>query len=210
MTDTTKLIRQPSGTRRESAKYDDSSIRSNSNHRQAGKKVFRFLVAAPAWPLAVATDYLHRRKPLFGHGLACGSWVHNRGVPIRPNRHQPTLPAACLSHPRVCNSTWNNRCMATELSSGKYRITTATGSVYDLVIRPESSSLTRRPGELPVHPSMDGAATNPLRRDAAAIAVLAIHQLSVGEPAVFVLDLRRDGIPTLRTTSTVITINRVG
>ncbi|GAA1872568.1 hypothetical protein GCM10009715_19260 [Paeniglutamicibacter psychrophenolicus] len=99
--------------------------------------------------------------------------------------------------------------MATELSSGIYRITTATGSIYDLVIGPAGSTLTRRPGELPVHPSMDGAETNPLRRDAEAITVLAIHQLSVGEPAVFVLDLRRDGIPTLRTTSTVLTFKHL-
>ena len=99
--------------------------------------------------------------------------------------------------------------MATEISSGTYRVTTATGSVYDLVIGSEGSTLTRRPGELPVHPSMDGAETSPLRRDTEAITVLAVHQLVVGQPAVFVLDLRRDGIPTVRTTSPVLTINQI-
>ena len=99
--------------------------------------------------------------------------------------------------------------MAAEISSGTCRITTATGSVYDLAIGPEGPTLTRWPGELPVHLSMDGAETNPLRRDTEAITVLAVHQLAVGQPAVFVLDLRRDGIPTLRTTSTVLTINHL-
>lgn len=98
--------------------------------------------------------------------------------------------------------------METEFVAGTYNFSTATGSAYELIIDDVGATLERKPGKLPVHPSMDGAELSPLRRDTEAIAVIKVVRLVVSEPAIFMLDLRKDGIITLRTTSTVITLDR--
>lgn len=96
-----------------------------------------------------------------------------------------------------------------KLTPGTYQITTATGSAYDLAIGAEASTLTRHPRELPVHPSVDGLVPRDLRRDSEALAIERIIHLEVGSPAIFILDVRRDGVPTLRTTSPVLTLERI-
>lgn len=46
-----------------------------------------------------------------------------------------------------------------------------------------------------------------LRRDHDAVAVLEIVSLEAGNPAVFVLDLRQDGVASIRSTSQVLAIS---
>lgn len=70
-------------------------------------------------------------------------------------------------------------------------IHTATGSVYDY--DPEQQTCARLR-------SVDGAQ---LRRDGETVRVLRARQPAVGEPWVLILDLREDGIETVRMTSPV-------
>lgn len=99
--------------------------------------------------------------------------------------------------------------METELEAGTYNFSTATGSAYELIVNDAGATLQRNPEMLPVHPSMDGAELSPLRRDTEAITIIKVVRLVVNEPATFLLDLRRDGIATLRTTSEVTTLDVV-
>lgn len=92
------------------------------------------------------------------------------------------------------------------IQPGSYRFSTVTGSAYDLLVAGQASTLTRVPGVLPVHPSADGLDSVDLRRDAEPIAILEITELEVGRPGIFILDLRRDGRPTVRTTSNILSI----
>jgi hypothetical protein len=95
------------------------------------------------------------------------------------------------------------------LAPGTYRITTATGSAYELAIGVEASVLTRHPREFDLHPSVDGLVPRDLRRDREALGVERIIQFEVGSPAVFILDVRRDGVSTIRTISPVLSIDRI-
>lgn len=99
--------------------------------------------------------------------------------------------------------------METVFEAGTYSFSTATGSSYELIIDDVGATLERNLGKLPVHLSMDGAELGPLRRDTEAIAVIKVVRLAVNEPAIFLLDIRKDGIVTLRTTSEVITLDVV-
>lgn len=85
-------------------------------------------------------------------------------------------------------------------------ITTATGSKYLLDDSGEHKTLARLPGATEAHPSMDGHEVQAMRRDGEAIPVLEILRLEVGKPALYTLDLRGDGVITLRTTSEVVSI----
>lgn len=96
--------------------------------------------------------------------------------------------------------------MDLEITPGVYEITTATGSLYELVVG-EETTLRRLPKA--VTPEVDHAdLSTELRRDAEAISVLKIVRLEVGTTAGFILDLRGDNIPTLRETSSVQRIQR--
>lgn len=97
----------------------------------------------------------------------------------------------------------------TELAPGTYGFTTASGTTYLLSIGTESSTLARCPGTFPMHPSMDGGEIQPMRRDRAPIPVIAVQQLAIGHPAFFTLNLRGDGIHTLRRTSEVLTLDPI-
>lgn len=77
----------------------------------------------------------------------------------------------------------------------KYRVTTASGSVYDLDL--DDGSFTRLP-------AMDMAMNRYLRRDGEKVDVLTLVRCRVGQPAVLIIDLHWPGVPaTLRQTTDV-------
>lgn len=73
------------------------------------------------------------------------------------------------------------------------KFTTESGSTYLF----DSRSLTR---------IRDVEDTNLLRRDGDPVDVLSVIELVVGKSAQFILDIRKDGVPTLRTTSPITSI----
>lgn len=90
--------------------------------------------------------------------------------------------------------------------AGSFRIRTATGSLYLLEL--EARRLTRFAAA--VEPSVDhlDVGTSVLRRDGETLHLHKLISLSVGLPAVFLLQVRIDdpAVPTLRCTSRVVEI----
>lgn len=89
-----------------------------------------------------------------------------------------------------------------EIEPATYKFTTATGSLYLLEVAPARATLTRLPRGFPPGPALRDR-PSALRKDGQPVEVLRILQFGVGLNAIFVLDLRGDGTPTLRTTSPV-------
>ncbi|GAB4100540.1 hypothetical protein GCM10028789_27050 [Sinomonas halotolerans] len=73
---------------------------------------------------------------------------------------------------------------------------------------PEGSTITRLPGQVPPATACDYTST--LRRDAEAVPLLSIIRLEAGLEAALLLDIRGDGIPTLRTTTPIVSIEAAG
>jgi hypothetical protein len=91
----------------------------------------------------------------------------------------------------------------TDVDVGTYLLLTASGTAYRLEVRADGGTLTRYPRE---EPSSAGYERADLRQDGEPLPLLGIIQAEVGTPAVFLVDVRHDGIPTLRTTTPVLTI----
>ncbi|MEA4945777.1 MAG: hypothetical protein VB080_15245 [Propionicimonas sp.] len=83
---------------------------------------------------------------------------------------------------------------------GQWILGTASGSHY--LIDLDEAVILRAPD-----PDRSRAPV-PLRRDAEEIRLLWLNQVRLGSPAVFYLDLRRDGVVTERVTSAVVSIHR--
>ncbi|MFB0835673.1 hypothetical protein ACX8Z9_04530 [Arthrobacter halodurans] len=96
------------------------------------------------------------------------------------------------------------------LAAGAYRLRTATGSAYLLELATAGSFLTRLPAEYGRTGPWVRLVPSDLRRDGERLPVLEILQLTRGQGAVFVLDVRLDGVATLRTTSPVLELVRLG
>jgi hypothetical protein len=93
----------------------------------------------------------------------------------------------------------------TALDPGLYRVISASAAEYILNIGPLSSSLARFP-----HCQIMGEREAvPLRRDGESMPLLEIIQLQIGRPAVFRIDVRGDGVETIRTTTPVCAIRRL-
>jgi hypothetical protein len=82
---------------------------------------------------------------------------------------------------------------------------TAAGTTYRLDIRPHDSTLTRLPVSDSPNEDYDQAV---LRKDGQALPLLGIVRAAVGASAEFWIDVRRDGIPTFRTTTPVLSLKR--
>jgi hypothetical protein len=93
----------------------------------------------------------------------------------------------------------------TDIDYGRYLVITASASIYVLDIGPESSSVGR---SFQAEIVTDWTAA-PLRRDEETVPLLGIIQLQLGQPAVFRIDVRGDGIETTRTTTPVRVIRRL-
>jgi hypothetical protein len=90
-------------------------------------------------------------------------------------------------------------------STGRYRVTTSTGSEY-IVLLLGNRSMSRKMGAVP--PSEDFLSVEPseLRRDGEELELLRLEVCRVGASARFWIQVRSDPIPTLRTTSPVVCI----
>ncbi|MFL4474007.1 hypothetical protein ACIPVK_08415 [Paeniglutamicibacter sp. MACA_103] len=89
-----------------------------------------------------------------------------------------------------------------EIEPASYKFTTASGSLYLLEIAPARATLTRLPRESVPEPALADR-PSALRKDEQPVEVLRILQFGIGLNGIFVLDLRGDGVPTLRTTSPI-------
>jgi|SRR5665647_482507 len=88
------------------------------------------------------------------------------------------------------------------VKEGCWVVKTASASVYEVDL--DNSTLTRQPTPRAAEP-------NPLRRDGDRLRLLDIVALSVGSPAIFLVDLDHFGVAcTTRVTTTVVSINLVG
>lgn len=93
----------------------------------------------------------------------------------------------------------------TDLDYGRYLVITASASTYVLEIGPESSSLVRFSGEVKTK-EWERA---PMRMDNEIVPLLGIVHLQLGTRAIFHIDVRGDGVETVRTTTPVSTIRRL-
>ncbi|TRW45593.1 hypothetical protein [Georgenia yuyongxinii] len=95
--------------------------------------------------------------------------------------------------------TTDDRDQLTDEDTGRWWVTTE-GSAY--LVDLDARTVTRAPGQ-----GSDGLTTG-LRRDGDPVPLLAIEQCRRAHPAVLVLDVRGDGVPTIRRTSLIIRITR--
>lgn len=84
-------------------------------------------------------------------------------------------------------------------TDGQFLILTTTGSLYLLHLSNRTQMRVR----------FDDDDLAVLRRDGELVDLLRLIRVTVGAPMVLWLDIRRDGIPTLRTTSPVVSIRGV-
>ena len=77
------------------------------------------------------------------------------------------------------------------------------GTLLNMTFQTENTAYRIENGHLTrIDPS------EPLRRDGEPIRIIEQLSVAVGRPAVFLLDLREDGVPTLRVTSNFLTASR--
>ncbi|QYF88482.1 hypothetical protein [Arthrobacter sp. PAMC25284] len=89
-------------------------------------------------------------------------------------------------------------------STGRFLITTATGSQY--VLDMDARAVSRKmAATVPLTSFLDVGVAR-LRRDDEPLELIMLEHCAVGQPARFWLQIRDDHIPTLRTTSPVVRI----
>lgn len=97
----------------------------------------------------------------------------------------------------------------TDRDEGLWQVITASGTVYLLDLGPGMRTLTRLPGREKAKGDYARIPVAGLRRDGETLPLLAVGQLQLGQPGALLLDVRRDGIPTVRNTTPVVSIERV-
>lgn len=97
----------------------------------------------------------------------------------------------------------------TDRDEGVWRIGTASGSVYILDLTSGNRTMTRLPAEerrCGVYAQLPVAG---LRRDSQRLRLLSIHQLQLFRRAYIWVDVREDGVLTLRETTPVVSLDKV-
>ncbi|MEN8582152.1 hypothetical protein ABFP37_05495 [Burkholderia sp. RS01] len=89
-------------------------------------------------------------------------------------------------------------------STGRFLITTATGSQY--VVNLDDRTISRTMAATPPLVDFLDAGFSQLRRDGEALQLLMLESCEVGSSAVFWIQVRDDHIPTFRRTSPVVCI----
>lgn len=89
---------------------------------------------------------------------------------------------------------------------GRWRVTTCSGTVHVLEIQksPAASWVTRMAR---MESPTEEVESVDLRRDDERIELLGVGRLRVGERGLMLLDLRRDGVQTIRTTTEIVSID---
>lgn len=97
----------------------------------------------------------------------------------------------------------------TDGDAGLWQVTTASGSIYLLDLAAGRSAMTRLPAR--TYPLGDYARipVADLRRDGETVPLLSIGQLQLGQPGALLIDVRGDGVATVRNTTPVISIERL-
>jgi len=97
---------------------------------------------------------------------------------------------------------------------GEYRLTTLTGSIYELVLHEPKlypavsiGTLRRLPDQVPA--ADGGAQSEPMRRDGNALRVIGAEDITVGTNGFFTLEALGDGESTVRRTSIIQSIVKV-
>lgn len=88
-------------------------------------------------------------------------------------------------------------------SSGRYRVTTSTGSEY-VVSLLGNRSISRKIAAVPPREDFRSVGFSELRRDGEDLELLMLEVCRIGAPARFWIQVRNDLTPTLRTTSPVV------
>lgn len=99
----------------------------------------------------------------------------------------------------------------TNHSRGIFEVRTASGSLYKLALSDDGqASLVRvARDQMPTDEFIDLPASD-LRKDGEHIPILGIDKLAVGQRGTLWLDIRGDGVETLRDTTPVVSISRLG
>lgn len=99
--------------------------------------------------------------------------------------------------------------LLTDEMSGSFAVRTSSGTLY--AIRLDSvRDIVRLVDDEAPSSAYAHLPTAHLRRDGEPITLLKILHLQVGHCGMLFLDIRRDGIPTLRTTTAVLSISNLG
>lgn len=93
-------------------------------------------------------------------------------------------------------------------STGSYAVRTASGTFYAIDLDPPLREIMRLTKERTPSSPYDQLPAADLRRDGETVKLLKIIEIQVGRCGHMVLDVRRDGVPTLRTTTEVLLITR--
>jgi hypothetical protein len=95
-----------------------------------------------------------------------------------------------------------------DATTGSYAVRTESGTLYAIHLDPPREVVRLAKDRNPT-PRYDQLPAAELRRDGEAIKLLNIIELEVGRRGVMWLDVRLDGIPTLRGTTEVLSISRL-
>ncbi|MEY9777208.1 hypothetical protein ABH915_002816 [Arthrobacter sp. MW3 TE3886] len=93
-------------------------------------------------------------------------------------------------------------------TTGSYAVRTGSGTLYAIHLDPPREVVRLAKDRNPTSP-YDELPAAELRRDGEAIKLLNVIEMRVGRRGLMLLDLRLDGIPTLRGTTEVLSISRL-
>ena len=94
------------------------------------------------------------------------------------------------------------------MEHGDWQIRTASGTIYRLQTSGAGSFLTRYAQMVATMPAFTYVPVYTLRKDGEPIPVLAFSGVQVNEEIVFTLQIRNDGVETVRRTSPVVSIGK--
>jgi hypothetical protein len=96
----------------------------------------------------------------------------------------------------------------TDETTGSYAVRTGSGTLYAIHLDPPREVVRLAKDRNPTSP-YDELPAAELRRDSEAIKLLNVIEMRVGRRGLMSLDVRLDGIPTLRGTTEVLSISRL-
>jgi hypothetical protein len=92
---------------------------------------------------------------------------------------------------------------------GAFKIRTSSGSLYRIDLTTEPRTIVRLAEDLPPTDNYSHLVPSELRMDAEEIPLIGIVRLAVGQRGEMWLDIRGDGVLTIRDTTPVLSISRL-
>lgn len=102
----------------------------------------------------------------------------------------------------------SNTQFLTDEMTGSFAVRTSSGTLYAVHLGSPREVVRLSNDQLPT-PSYAHLLAADLRRDGEAIKLLQIVEMQVGRPGLLLLDVRRDGVLTVRSTTSVVSISRL-